>query len=406
MSDILLGIALFTLIVMTLILMVMAAQSFILPQVEATVTINGDQKLQTLTGQKLLTVLHDNNILIPSACAGAGTCGLCKVTVSNGGENPLPTEAANLDQRELRKGVRLACQVVVRGDMDVKVSEDLFGVESLGCRVVSTASLAPFIREIVLELPAGATPRLRAGGFMQVTAPAHAVRFADFVIPEEHEYIWSQKNLRELTSECETEITRAYSLANRPADHGKIVLNVRLALPPPMIEGAPPGMVSSYLFGLQAGDMVQVDGPHGSFGATDTQSEMVFIGGGVGMAPLRAIIYDQLERQKTRRRISYWYGARSRIELFYENEFDCLQSEYDNFTWTVALSDPKPQDNWVGATGFIHEVAYKDYLNEHPAPEDCEYYLCGPPLMIKAVLAILEDIGVSRRSIFNDDFGG
>lgn len=390
---------------MTLILMVMAAQSFILRQAEATVTINGDQKLQALTGQKLLSVLHDNNILIPSACAGAGTCGLCRVTLPNWGEEALPTEAANLDRRELRAGIRLACQVVVRGDMDVKVSEELFGVESWECRVVSTASLAPFIREIILELPAGAAPRLRAGGFMEVTAPAHAVRFADFVIPEEHEHIWKQEHLRELTSECEMEVTRAYSFANRPADHGKIVLNVRLALPPPTIEGAPPGVVSSYLFGLQEGDTVRVEGPHGSFGATDTQREMVFIGGGVGMAPLRAIIFDQLERQKTGRKISYWYGARSRIELFYENEFDCLQSTYDNFTWTVALSDPKPEDNWAGATGFIHEVVFNDYLNECPAPEECEYYLCGPPLMIKAVLAMLEDIGVDRRSIFNDDFG-
>ena len=224
MSDIFLGIALFTLIVMTLILMVMAAQSFILRQAEATVTINGDQKLQALTGQKLLSVLHDNNILIPSACAGAGTCGLCRVTLPNWGEEALPTEAANLDRRELRAGIRLACQVVVRGDMDVKVSEELFGVESWECRVVSTASLAPFIREIILELPAGAAPRLRAGGFMEVTAPAHAVRFADFVIPEEHEHIWKQEHLRELTSECEMEVTRAYSFANRPADHGKIVL--------------------------------------------------------------------------------------------------------------------------------------------------------------------------------------
>jgi len=406
MIDILLGSALFTLIVMTLILTVLLARGFILRQVDAVVTVNGDQLLQTLTGEKLLTVLHDNNIMIPSACAGAGTCGLCQVSISNGGGEALPTEATKLDRRELREGLRLACQVVVRGDMDVKVSEDLLGTESWECTVASSTPLAPFIREIVLELPAGATPRFRAGGFVQVTAPEHEVRFADFFIPTEHEEVWGQGSLRALTSKTETEVARAYSFANRPTDHGTIVLNIRLALPPPTVEGALPGVVSSYLFGLQAGDKVKVAGPYGSFGATDTNREMVFIGGGVGMAPLRAIIFDQLERQKTERKISYWYGARSRIELFYEDEFDCLQSEYYNFDWTVALSDPKPEDNWAGATGFIHDVAFEKYLNEHPAPVDCEYYVCGPPLMIKAVLSMLEDIGVDRRSIFNDDFGG
>ncbi len=406
MSDIFLGIVLFTLIVMSLILMVMAARSFILQQVEVTITINEDQKIQSLSGQKLLNALHDNNILIPSACAGAGTCGLCRVIVPNRGEGVLPIEEANLGRSELRKGVRLACQVVIRGDMDVKVPQDLFDVKSWECRVISTISLTPFIREIVLELPTGATPHLRAGGYMQVSAPPHKVSFADFNIPQEYEDIWRQKNLRGLTSECKHEITRAYSLANRTSDHGKIIFNVRLALPPPTIKGAPPGIVSSYLFSLKVGDIVKIEGPYGEFGATQTQSEMIFIGGGVGMAPLRAIIHDQLERKKTKRKISYWYGARSRIELFYESEFNSLQSEYENFTWKVALSEPRPQDNWQGATGFIHEVVYKSYLKQHSRPQDCEYYLCGPPLMIKAVLAMLEDIGVSKQNIFNDDFGG
>jgi Na+-transporting NADH:ubiquinone oxidoreductase subunit F len=247
---------------------------------------------------------------------------------------------------------------------------------------------------------------MRAGGFVQVTAPEHEVRFADFSIPDEHAEVWEQGSLRALTSGSDTEVTRAYSFANRPVDHGKLVLNVRLALPPPTVEGAAPGIVSSYLFGLRAGDTVKVSGPFGSFGATETNREMVFIGGGVGMAPLRAIIFDQLERKKTGRKISYWYGARSGIELFYKDEFDYLQSEYDNFSWTIGLSDPKPEDNWTGATGFIHDVAFEEYLNAHPTPENCEYYLCGPPLMIKSVLSMLEDIGVDRQSIFNDDFGG
>ena len=406
MSEVLLGIALFTAIVMALILLVLAARAFISRQVEATVTVNGGQVLQTLTGQKLLAVLHDNDILIPSACAGAGTCGLCQVTVTNGGGDPLPTEAAKLDRTELRAGVRLACQVTVRGDISVKVPEDMFGTESWACRVVSTTPLAPFIREIVLELPAGATPNLRAGGFVQVTAPAQEVHFADFIIPEEHEGVWEGKALRALISKNDTETMRAYSFANRPSDCEKIVLNVRLALPPPTAKGAPPGVVSSYLFGLNKGDIVNVSGPYGSFGATDTEREMVFIGGGVGMAPLRAIIFDQLERLKTKRKMSYWYGARSGIELFYEDEFDELQSKHDNFSWEISLSDPKPEDNWTGATGFIHDVAFENHLNTHPAPENCEYYLCGPPLMIKAVISMLDDIGVDRQSIFSDDFGG
>lgn len=262
MSNVLLGIALFTAIVMTLILTVLVARAFISRQVEATVTVNSDKILQTLTGQKLLTVLHDNGILIPSACAGAGTCGLCQVTVTNGGGKALPTEAAKLDRRVLREGIRLACQVVVRGDVDVKVSEDLFGTESWECRVVSTTPLAPFIREIVLELPTGVTSRLRAGGFVQVTAPEHEVRFADFIIPDEYKEVWEQGGLRKLTSKSDTLVTRAYSFANRPVDHGKIVLNIRLALPPPTVEGAQPGVVSSYLFCLQVGDTVKVDGPY------------------------------------------------------------------------------------------------------------------------------------------------
>jgi len=406
MSDILLGSALFTLIVMVLILTVLAARALISRQVEAIVTVNEDKRLHTVTGQKLLSVLHDNEILIPSACAGAGTCGLCQVIVSEGGGDVLPIEASKLSRREMREGKRLACQVTVRGDMQIKVPEDLFGTQSWDCKVISNKPVAPFIREIVLELPEGEKPRMRAGGFVQVTAPNYTMRFADYTIPPQHEEIWSQGGLRELVSTSDTEVSRAYSFANRPDDQGKIVLNIRLALPPPTDAGAPPGVVSSYLFGLKAGETVLVNGPFGSFGASDSTREMVFIGGGVGMAPLRAIIFDQLQRVKTERKISFWYGARSRVELFYESEFDNLQALHDNFDWTVGLSDPKAGDNWTGATGFIHDVAFKAYLNEHPAPEYCEYYLCGPPLMIKAVLAMLDDLGVDRQNIFNDDFGG
>lgn len=403
--DILLGIVLFTLIVMILSLAVMAARSVLAPPAMATVTVNGDTRLVAPTRQKLLDVLHGNGILIPSACAGAGTCGLCKVSVTGGGGEVLPTERSKLDRRELRAGMRLACQVQVRGDIAVQIPDDLLGSSAWDCTVASARFLAPFIREVVLDLPEGADLQFRAGSFVQVTAPPHELSYADFEIPSEYETVWQQMSLRSLASGSKAEVTRAYSIANRPEDKGRIVLNIRLALPPPSVADAPPGIVSSYLFGLKAGDTVQASGPYGSFAATETGKEMVFIGGGVGMAPLRAIIFDQLQRLGTDRRMSFWYGARSGAELYYADEFEALQQKFPNFRWTVALSDPKPEDEWDGPTGFVHDVAYTAYLENHPAPEDCEYYLCGPPLMIRAVMKMLQDIGVERDSIFNDDFG-
>ncbi len=405
MNDILLGIVLFTLIVMVLALTVMAARALLVRAVAVSVTVNSDKALPALTGQKLLEVLQDNRILIPSACAGAGTCGLCRIHVTGGGGACLPTELAKLDKVEVQAGLRLACQVVLRGDMSIEVADDLLGLETWQCRVASARWLTPFIRELVLKLPEGVAPNLRAGAFVQVTVPPHQLAFSDFDSPGIYDHIWAQPDLRRMTSRCNTPVTRAYSIANRPEDQGAIVLNVRLALPPPATGEAPPGVVSSYLFGLSPGETVDVSGPYGSFGATENDREMILIGGGVGMAPLRAIIFDQLKRTGTNRRISYWYGARSRIELFYEDEFDQLAVKHPNFNWTVALSDPKPEDDWRGPAGFVHDVALEKYLKNHPAPEDCEYYLCGPPLMIKAVMSMLKDIGVDRSSIFNDDFG-
>lgn len=406
MTDILLGIVLFTLIVMVLSLAVMAARAVLAPPALATITINGDKRLTAPTRQKLLEVLHGNGILIPSACAGAGTCGLCKVAVAQGGGEVLPTERSKLDRQEIRAGMRLACQVQVRGDIAVQIPDDLLGTNTWDCTVVSAEFLAPFIREVVLALPEGEDLQSRAGSFVQITVPPHELNYADFEVPSEFETVWQRMSLRALTSGSKAEVTRAYSIANRPRDKGRIVLNIRLALPPPSVADAPPGIVSSYLFGVKAGDTVRVTGPYGSFAAKDTDKEMVFIGGGVGMAPLRAIIFDQLRQRGTERRMSFWYGARSRTELYYENEFEALQKENPNFNWTVALSDPKPEDDWDGPTGFVHDVAYHAYLKNHPAPEDCEYYLCGPPLMIRAVMKMLQDIGVERDSIFNDDFGG
>ena len=405
MSEIVLGSILFTVIVLILAMVVMGARALLLPAEEVAVTVNGSRRFGAWTGRKLLGVLTDAGIALPSTCGGAGTCGLCRVTIVDGGVEALPTEVTKLTRHEVAAGLRLACQVVLRGDMAITVPDELFEVETLDCPVRSNRTVAPLIKELVLDLPAEAALDIAAGAFVQVTAPPFRAAFADFEIAPDHQIHWDHLGLRRLVVECARPEKRAYSVANRPADAGHIVLNIRLALPPPGTE-APPGIVSSYLFGLNPGDRLKITGPYGSFRAREGAGEMIFIGGGVGMAPLRAIIFDQLERLESRRTISFWYGARSLIELFYADEFNRLQADHDNFRWAVALSDAKPEDHWEGAKGFIHDVVFENYLKDHPAPEDCEYYLCGPPLMIKAVFAMLDNLGVDRENIMFDDFGG
>lgn len=400
------GTLLFVAIVLVLSMIVMAARTILLPSNAVTVTVNARQQLAANTGDRLLGVLNDGGVPVPAACGGTGTCGQCRVTLAQGGGEALPTETARLSRREIRQGIRLACQVVLRGDLSVTVPDNILDAKSSDCTVVFSRTVAPLIRELVLERPSSTEMVLRAGAFVQVTAPAYRRSFAEFDIAPEHQAAWDRLNLQDMVSKSGKQASRAYSIANTQAEgKQRIVLLVRLALPPPSVPGAPPGVVSSYLFGLRKGDSVSVSGPFGEFGARDSHREMVLIGGGVGMAPLRAIIADQLERVGTKRRISFWYGARSRVDLFYRQEFESLQAVHDNFTWTAALSDPAPEDKWDGATGFIHDVVLNHYLKDHPAPEDCEYYLCGPPLMIKAVLAMLDDLGVEPDSIFNDDFG-
>jgi Na+-transporting NADH:ubiquinone oxidoreductase subunit F len=405
MNEMVLGSVLFVAIVLILSSIVVAARALLLPAGAISVHVNRRKELKGRAGTKLLEVLSGGGVPVPAACGGKGTCGQCRVTVKEGAGAPLPTEAAKLTRREMREGVRLACQVTVRNDLDVGVAEEIMGVRSWTCRVASGRMLSPLIREIVLDLPAGETLDFRAGAFMQVTAPAHELRFADFDIAPEHREMWERFGLREIVSRNAAPTSRAYSIANRPQDGGQIILLIRLALPPPTVRGAPPGIVSSWLFGRKAGDMVEVAGPYGEFAAQETDREMVFIGGGVGMAPLRAIIFDQLQRIGKERKMSFWYGARSGADLFYGEDFDAVAAEHANFSWAPALSEPAPGDHWTGATGFIHDVVLRHYLAGHPAPEDCEYYLCGPPLMIKAVLAMLDEVGVDPDSIFFDDFG-
>lgn len=405
MTAILAGTLLLTALILGLTLIVLTARRLLSPMLPVTITVNGQKDIATTTGQKLLGALNDNGVLIPSACAGAGTCGLCRVKVTDGGAAPLPTETATLTRDELRGGMHLACQVVLRGDMSVDVPEALLGAKNFETVVRTTRHLTPLIREITLELPEDMRPDIVAGSYVQVTAPPFQLNYADLTVPQDHSEGWDQ--LRGLSVSAHTDTTRAYSISNRPEDiqAGRIVLNVRLALPPPSTPNVPPGVVSSWLFSLVEGDRVTTGGPFGSVHVQDTEAEMIFIGGGVGMAPLRAMIFEQLESVGTLRKMTYWYGARNAGDLFYREEFDTLAAKHPNFDWTVALSDPSSGDNWTGPTGFIHTVVFDSLLRDHPAPETCEYYLCGPPLMIQAVLSMLDDLGVPPQQIFNDDFG-
>ncbi len=405
MTEILLGISFISVLLVALAALVHTVREYLLPSRPVTVTVNGERNIPGSANFKLLDILNANGIAVPSGCAGAGTCGLCRVSGVTGTGGPLPTERARLSPEDVRAGMRLACQVVVRNDLAVTVPDDVLGIFTMRCRVASSRSVTPLIKEIVLILPEGATFDFRAGNFVQITAPAYSLAFSDIVLEPQHAAEWKKLGIDRLSSQSSEPVSRAYSVASRPRDAGLIVLNIRLATPPPAKPQAPPGIVSSWLFGLREGDTVEVAGPYGHFGAQDSDREMVFIGGGVGMAPLRAIITDMLERLASRRKISFWYGARSRGELFYAEEFDELALRHENFRWVPALSEPARDDEWEGETGFVHDVVFRGCLKDHPAPEECEYYLCGPPLMIEAVYAMLDECGVETNSIFNDDFG-
>ncbi len=406
MTEIILGVIFFAAIVLLLVFVILAARSKLVASGNVKIVVNNEKTIEVPTGGKLLGALAGAQLFVGSACGGGGTCAQCRVKVFEGGGAILPTETGHINKRQAREGERLACQVAVKQDMKIEVPEEVFGVKKWECTVRSNDNVATFIKELVLELPEGEHVDFRAGGYIQIECPPHVVDFKDFDIQERFREDWDRFNVWQYKSKVDEDVVRAYSMANYPEERGIIMLNVRIATPPPRAEGVPPGKMSSYIFGLKSGDKVTISGPFGEFFARDTDAEMVFIGGGAGMAPMRSHIFDQLRRIKTKRKMSFWYGARSRREMFYVEDFDMLAAENDNFQWHVALSDPLPDDNWTGYTGFIHNVLYENYLKDHPAPEDCEFYMCGPPMMNAAVIQMLLDLGVERENIMLDDFGG
>ncbi|MDT0603679.1 NADH:ubiquinone reductase (Na(+)-transporting) subunit F [Thalassotalea castellviae] len=406
--EIILGVGMFTAIVIALVLVILFAKSKLVAEGDITISINGDadKSVTTAAGGKLLGALAEQGIFIPSACGGGGTCGQCRVEVHSGGGDILPTELGHITKREAKEGCRLACQVAVKQNMEIEVEDEIFGVQQWECEVISNDNKATFIKELKLKIPNGESVPFKAGGYIQIEAPAHHVKYSDFDIDEQYRGDWNHFGFFDVESKVDTDTLRAYSMANYPEEEGIIMLNVRIATPPPGKLHLPAGKMSSYIFSLKPGDKVTISGPFGEFFAKETDNEMVFIGGGAGMAPMRSHIFDQLKRLKSKRKMSFWYGARSLREMFYEDDYNTLAAENDNFEWHVALSDPQPEDNWDGLTGFIHNVLHEQYLKDHEAPEDCEYYMCGPPMMNAAVIHMLKDLGVEDENIMLDDFGG
>jgi Na+-transporting NADH:ubiquinone oxidoreductase subunit F len=407
MLDIVLAVVMFTAVVLLLVAVLLGARKKLVASGDVAIVINEDEAktLKTQAGGTLLGVLAANKIFIPSACGGKGACGVCEVVVKEGGGDLLPTETGFISPGEARRGCRLACQVKVKGDMKIEVAPEVFSVRKWTCRVVSNRNVATFIKELKLALPEGEEVPFRAGGYVQLECPPHQLEYRTFDIDPQFRDAWDKFDLWRFKSGCSEPVTRAYSMANYPLEKGILLFTIRVAFPPDYRQDIPPGIMSSWVFNLKPGDEVTVSGPFGEFFAKDTKAEMVFVGGGAGMAPLRSHIFDQFLRLHTDRKVSYWYGARSLREAFYVDEFEKLAAEHPNFTWHLALSEPLPEDNWTGLTGFIHKVLHDEYLKNHPAPEDIEYYMCGPGPMTKAVIAMLTDLGVDRENILLDDFG-
>ena len=403
-----LGVAMFTLIVLGLVGILMGAKAKLVSDADVRIIVNDDEDAAIVAkaGGNLLSTLAEHKIFIPSACGGMGSCGVCKVDVHEGGGAMLPTEKGYISRGEAREGCRLACQVKLKGDIRIEVEPEIFSVRKWECTVRSNHNVATFIKEFLLELPEGESVPFRAGGYIQIECPPHVAEYKDFLIEDEYRGDWDKFNMWQFTSKVDEVVNRAYSMANYPGEEGIILLNVRIASPPPRLPNVPPGQMSSYIFAQRPGDKVTISGPFGEFFARETDNEMVFIGGGAGMAPMRSHIFDQFKRIKTDRKVTFWYGARSFREAFYLEDFNEIQDENDNFQWFIALSDATAEDNWKGLTGYIHQVVLDEYLSKHPSPEDVEYYLCGPPIMNQCVIQMLEDLGVEPENVMLDDFGG
>ena len=424
--TIILGVAAFLLVVVALTGVLMAARSKLVSTGMVTLDINeGEKLIEVAAGDTLLNTLSAQKIFIPSACGGGGTCGVCKVHVHDGGGSILTTEKTHVTRGEEREGCRLSCQVKVKQDMKLEIEPEIFGVKKWTCKVRSNHNVATFIKELVLELPVGESVPFRAGGYIQIECPPHVAKYEDFIIEDEYRGDWDKFGMWGFVSTVTEPVNRAYSMANYPEEHGIIMLNVRIASPPwDRAKNAwmdvPPGIMSSFIFDLKPGDDVVISGPFGEFFAKETDAEMVFVGGGAGMAPMRSHIFDQFKRIKTDRKVSFWYGARSYREAFYIEDFEEITRENENFEWHLALSDAVPEDDWDnpdaptrqaegakhGYSGFIHNVLLENYLKNHPSPEDVEYYMCGPPMMNQAVIDMLHELGVEEENIALDDFGG
>jgi Na+-transporting NADH:ubiquinone oxidoreductase subunit F len=404
--EIVLGVAMFTTVILALVAFILVARSKLVASGDVNIEINGEKTITVPAGDKLLQTLSNSGLFLPSACGGGGSCAQCKCVITDGGGSMLPTEEGHFTRREASEGWRLSCQTAVKQNMKVQVPEEVFGVKRWECTVDSNPNVATFIKELTLKLPEGEDVNFRAGGYVQLECPPHRVKYSDFDIEPQYRGDWERFGFFNHESVVDDTVIRAYSMANYPEEKGIVKFNIRIATPPPGSTDIPPGQMSSYAFGLKPGDKVTVYGSFGEFFAKDTDAEMVYIGGGAGMAPMRSHIFDQLKRLSSKRKISFWYGARSLRECFYTEEYDALARDNDNFDWHLALSDPQSEDNWDGMTGFIHNVLYEQYLKHHEAPEDCEYYMCGPPMMNAAVVEMLLNLGVEPENILLDDFGG
>ena len=405
--TVLFSILIFMLVVVGLVYLLNFANQKLVSSEAVAIAVNGGEKVvEVQPGMSLLTALMEQDILLPSACGGGGTCAMCKCQVNSGGGDVLPTEESHLSRKEKKENVRLACQVKVKNDMEVAVPQEVFGIKKFNCKVRSNANVATFIKELVLDIQEGKTLEFKNGGYIQIDIPKYSASFKDFDVEEEYREDWDKHNLWKYNAVNSDECFRAYSMANHPAEGQMVMLNVRIATPPPKFPDAPPGIASSYIFNLKPGDDVTVSGPFGEFFIQETDREMCFIGGGAGMAPMRSHLFHLFHTEKTTRKASFWYGARSVREMFYDDEFIAIEKDFENFKYHVALSDPLPTDNWDGFEGFIHQILLDEYLSKHPDPGEIEYYLCGPPQMNDAVFRMLDELGVEPDMIRFDDFGG